>query len=141
MDEYCDIIHGVNYVYEEYAKKAGLSYTTLYIMMMIDRIRDCTQKAIAEVTLLPKQTINSVITNLYDKGCVELTELKEDRRAKVISYTDEGRKYIGAILKKISKAEQAAMDSLPEEQKQGLIDLTKMYADRFRGHLLGDETE
>ena len=80
-----------NASYEEYAKSVGLSYTSLSLLSAIYGTEQCPQKLLSERCLLPKQTVNAVITAFYQKGWVRLEELPKDRRNKAIHLTDLGR--------------------------------------------------
>lgn len=77
---FCNAWQSISIIYEDYARKSGISYNSLYILNAIQQIKDCTQKQICEKTLLPKQTVNNVITAFYKSGYIELREFPENRR-------------------------------------------------------------
>ncbi len=72
---FCNAWQSLSIIYEDYARKVGVSYNSLYILNAIQENENCTQKQICEKTLLPKQTVNNVITSFYKKGYIELIEL------------------------------------------------------------------
>ena len=72
---FCNAWQSLSMIYEDYARKAGISYNSLYILYAIEQTQSCTQKFICEKTLLPKQTVNNVITTFYKNGYIELMEL------------------------------------------------------------------
>lgn len=78
--QFCNAWQSLNRIYEDYARTVDIPYTSLYILSMITQTENCTQKIICERTLLPKQTVNTVITGFYKNSLVELRELPEDRR-------------------------------------------------------------
>lgn len=127
ISQYCSLLHEWNASYEEYAKSAGLSYTSLCVLSSIYSHPDCTQKEIAEDCFLPKQTVNAVITSFWKKGWVKLTELPEDRRNKTVSFTEEGKNEAEAIMGRVHESEDAAMGKLTQEQRDTLLELTKIY--------------
>lgn len=59
---FCNAWQSISVIYEDYARKSGISYNSLYILNAILYTENCTQKQICEKTLLPKQTVNKVIT-------------------------------------------------------------------------------
>lgn len=132
VSAFCEQWQGLDLIYEDYARSVGLPYTTLYILTMIKKTPDCTQKKIREKTFLPKQTVNSVVTGFYKKGYVALRELPEDRRNKTIHLTAKGKAWADKIVPQIHKAEVAAMASLPEAEREQLITAIRHYGEAFR---------
>ena len=127
ISQYFSLLHKWNYSYETYAKSAGLSYTSLSIMSEIYEKGTCTQKELAESCLLPKQTVNAVITSFLKKGWVRLEELPEDRRTKTVMFTEAGKEKAAAIMSRVIKSEHEAMSRLTEQQRESLLALTKLF--------------
>lgn len=136
---FCDGLHGMNSVYEDYARSLNVPYTTLYILTLITQMEECTQKAICEHTFLPKQTVNNVITAFYKQGFVELRELPADRRNKTIHLTKAGQKYADKVIPPIHQAEREAMAGLTDEQRDSLIEGMRIYSRIFRHAMIGKE--
>lgn len=135
---FCNAWQSINIIYEDYARKAGISYNSLYILNAIQQIENCTQKQICEKTLLPKQTVNNVITSFYKNGYVELVELPENRRIKAIHLTEKGMEYANTLIPHIHHADRLAMESLTEEQQDTLLHLMDIYVSAFRREMLGE---
>jgi DNA-binding MarR family transcriptional regulator len=129
---FCDGLDKLNRVYEDYARSVNIPYTTLYILTLITLMEECTQKTICERTLLPKQTVNNVITAFYRQGIVELKEMSADRRNKTIHLTREGQKFSDGVIPPILKAEYEAMEKLTPKQRQALIESMEIYCKMFR---------
>lgn len=127
INAYSSYLHEWNASYEEYAKSVGLSFTSLTILCAIYRTEQCTQKQLCEQCFLPKQTVNAAVAAFYKKGWVLLEELPEDRRNKTIHFTELGRTEAERILSKVRQSEQAAMDSLTEEERKVLLSATRRY--------------
>lgn len=127
---YCELLHTWNASYEEYAKSVGFSYTSLSLLEAIYEEPNCTQKQLAEICFLPKQTVNAVITSFLKKGWVTLEELPEDRRNKAVNLTEAGAAKAAETITKIHESEHRAMSSLTEEQRRALLELTKTYITR-----------
>ena len=125
--QYCDLLREWDASYEEYAKSAGLSYTSLAILSAIYSRPNCTQKELAESCFLPKQTVNAVITSFLKNGWVKLAEMPEDRRNKSVNLTETGIKKAREIVAKVRESENKAMSGLTEEQREALLELTRTY--------------
>ena len=135
---FCNAWQSISIIYEDYARKSGISYNSLYILNAIQQIENCTQKQICEKTLLPKQTVNNVITAFYKSGYMELREFPENRRIKTIHLTEKGREYAGGLISHIHQADTVAMESLTEEQQDTLLSLMDTYVSAFRKEMLGE---
>lgn len=69
---YYDLWFGTNAVYERWAKSHGLNNNLLLTLYLLKEFpNDCTQHLICEKLMLPKQTVNSILSGLEDKGFVE----------------------------------------------------------------------
>lgn len=135
VQEFCDAWQGLNGVYEDYARKNEIPYTNLFILNILSKTENCTQKMICERTLLPRQTVNTIITYFYKAGMVELRELPEDRRVKSVHLTKKGQAYTDKVMPQIHEAELAAMEALTEEQRQALLIGMRIYCETFRREL------
>ncbi|MBU5428754.1 MarR family transcriptional regulator [Kineothrix sp. MSJ-39] len=125
--QYCNLLHEWNASYEEYAKSAGLSYTSLSVLSAIYSNPGRTQKELAEDCFLPKQTVNAVITSFLKNDWVRLEEMPEDRRNKTVNFTEIGMENAAKIIDKVRECEDKAMSGLTGEQRDALLDLTRMY--------------
>ena len=135
---FCNAWQSLDMIYEDYARKVGISYNSLYILNAILQTENCTQKLICERTLLPKQTVNNVVTGFYKDSYVELREFPENRRIKTIHLTKQGRAYADSVIPHIHQAEQIAMETLTEEQQDTLLRLMDVYVSVFRREMLGE---
>lgn len=120
----------VDKVYEEYAKSIGMPYTSFSVLWSLLFNENCTQKEICQRTWLPKQTVNTIITDFYKNGFVVLEERPEDRRTKTVKLTEKGKNYAQEAVCHIRYAEYAAMEQFTEDEREQLIGLTKRYADK-----------
>lgn len=134
---FCNAWQSISIIYEDYARKVGISYNSLYILNAIQQTENCTQKLICEKTLLPKQTVNNVITTFFKSGYIELKELPENRRIKTIHLTEKGVQYADTLIPHIHNADRLAMEALTETQQDTLIQLINLYVSTFRKEMLG----
>lgn len=137
VNEYLHIYFELNAQYEAYAKRLGLSYSTLSALRIIlEHDGDCTQKTICEYTFLPKQTVNAIVTGLLRHGVIRMSELDSDRRHKVIHFTDKGREFAFEVIQKVKNAESKAMQSLDENHRIAMLTASKLYLAHLRNCLL-----
>ena len=136
MKAFCGAWQSISVIYEDYARKSGISYNSLYILNAIQQTENCTQKLICEKTLLPKQTVNNVVTAFYKSGYIELLEWPENRRIKTIHLTEKGRQYAETLIPHIHQADRAAMESLTKEEQDTLLRLMETYVSVFRKSML-----
>ena len=62
---YYDLWFGTNAVYERWAKSHGLNNDLLLTLYLLKEFpNDCTQHLICEKLMLPKQTVNSILSGL-----------------------------------------------------------------------------
>ena len=119
----------VDKVYEEYAKSIGMPYTSFSVLWCVLFNENCTQKDICQRTWLPKQTVNTIITDFYKNGFVVLEERPEDRRTKTVKLTEKGKEYAQDAVQHIRHAEYVAMEQFSTEERELIIGLMKRYAD------------
>ena len=99
-----------------------------------------TQAEICKRTFQSKQTVNSIIRNLWTDHYVTITEIPEDRRNKMVEMTEAGRTYCEKVVRHITWAEDTAMSMFtPEEQKQ-LVDVSRTFTKNLT-MLVNQETE
>lgn len=135
--QYCAYLQEWNTSYEDYAKSVGLSYTSLSILSAIFGAENCTQKRLCEQCLLPKQTVNAVITAFCKKGWLRLEELPEDRRNKTIHLTETGRAEAERIVEKVRRSERQAMSRLTDEEREVLLSATRRYVQECKNAMKG----
>ncbi|MCD8111131.1 MAG: MarR family winged helix-turn-helix transcriptional regulator [Clostridiales bacterium] len=128
----------ITMAYSDYARSVGISYTSLQILKYITGTENCTQKSICQMSFLPKQTVNSIITGFYKKGYIELRELPEDRRTKTVHLTEQGKAYMETFSPHIENAEYEAMQALSEQQRTALLECIQLYGKVFREKILED---
>lgn len=138
VNEYRLLCRELNIEYEEYARSLGMSYSSLFVLGIICfHANGCTQKTICDESYLPKQTVNAIITGFLKHGLVKLVEVNSDRRRKTIHLTESGLEYANSVLQKIKKAEDNAMDSLDNIQRETLLETTRLFISRFHTFLRG----
>lgn len=136
MELFSDAFEQLDRIYARYAKRVGLSYTSLYVLHIISLSEACTQKSIAAQSYLPKQTVNSVVMAFQKQGLVELAELPEDRRHKLIRLTDRGKAYAAQIIPQVERAEEKSMEQFSPGERELLLGMLRRYLQTFSDELI-----
>jgi len=126
--------HKVDCLFNLYAKKKGLNFTSLMILGFIYDSNTsqafCTQKDICENLSLPKQLVNSVITSFWEQGYVALKEAK-DRRNKNIFLTEKGKEYATGIMNDLDAAEDKTWECFEDEEIITFVNSMEKYEKAF----------
>lgn len=138
VQAYCMEQNKVNAVFEDFSRKRGISSTALHVTTIIATVPLCTQKTICEHLALPKQTVHAAVTKLWKEGYVQLRESPEDRRNKIIEFTDSGREVAEEVIGVIRRAESEAIMMMTPEQRDALVECTAAFARNLR-QTMGDE--
>jgi len=127
--------HKLDRLYDAYSKKNGLNFASILILELLrDTAQPVTQKEICNKLVLPKQFVNSIITQFWEKGYVELKEAR-DRRNKNVLLTDTGREYVHTILKPLDDAEDAVLNSFTVEEVRFFMEIVDKYVKVFEAEL------
>lgn len=128
-------------LYDEYAKRQGMMMKTLLVLNALFYAKEgMTQAEICRRTFQSKQTVNSIVRNLWTDSYVTITESPEDRRNKTVQMTDAGRAYCEKAVRHITWAEDTAMSLFSPEEQKRLIDLSRTFT-RNLTMLVNQETE
>ena len=128
-------------LYDEYAKRQGMMMKTLLVLNALFYAKEgMTQAEICRRTFQSKQTVNSIVRNLWTDSYVTITESPEDRRNKTVQMTDAGRAYCEKAVRHITWAEDTAMALFSPEEQKRLIDLSRTFTGNLT-MLVNEETE
>lgn len=119
-------------LYRIWAKKHGLNYNALTILYTLYDYKGCTQKQICEWWALPKQTVHGILMDYEKKGIITITTCVENKRERIVNFTEEGLKYAASILEQLHEIEEKAMEKLSDEQRIQLLDCNAKYYEAFK---------
>ncbi len=132
VNSYCKLRDRQYAVYHKCARQNNLSTNELFVLDILWFAKNgTTQKEICERLSANKQTIASIVNKFYNKGYVEYFEVKEDRRNKLIKFTESGLKYAKQIIPPAANAENLAMANLGIENIKQLVKLTTCFAENM----------
>ena len=104
-------------VYRDAVKNLEISESEFWVWYtLISMDGDYTQQDICSMWSLPKQTVNTVITQLKRKKYAYLEAIPGRRSHKIIYLTEEGRRHGEELVRPISSAEGRAFEKFPAEQ-------------------------
>lgn len=130
-----DIFQKMDRAYARYARSVGMNYSSLTLLQLIWERQPCTQKTLCALTMLPKQTVNTIVRSFYKQGLLDMVELPEDRRHKSIQLSEKGKELTDRILPRISCAESRSMQQFTEEEAATFFGLLERFAAAFCAEL------
>lgn len=86
-----------------------------------------TQQDLCAIWSLPKQTVNSIVTQMILKKYARLEHVPGQRKRKIIRLTEEGKKRGKYIVSPISEAEQRAFEKMTPEQFEAMTRMFEQY--------------
>ena len=84
LDDMYEDFFQMDYLYGEFAKRYGESYHSMSILYLLDEHPEgMSQKQLAAMLYLPKQTVGSIMAGLERRGLAEHRQDDADRRSKL----------------------------------------------------------
>lgn len=118
----------IDAIYRSVALKLGLSESEFWILYtLVNMQSDCSQQDICREVSLSKQTINSGIRSLGQKGFLFLGRAEGPGRSKKIQLTDQGRGFILSQIEPVLKAEREAFLQLSYRERESYVLLSQRY--------------
>lgn len=126
-------IKELNSIYHVAAGKSGISDGEVCIWSaLLCSEEEYSQQDLSDLLYLPKQTVNSIISNLVKKGFVFLEHVPGSKNRKVIRLTKEGKDYGKQKVMWIFQAEEKALEQTDSEQVQACIDMIEKYISNLK---------
>ena len=120
-------LQGLASTYRDAVGHIGISeneFWIWYTLVLTDR--EYSQRDICEAWSLSKQTVNTIVSHMVQKGYANLEVVPGTRNRKIIRLTEAGKDYGESIVVPVSNAGQRAIDRLsPEEFIAGSSALRK----------------
>lgn len=116
-------------VYSAWAKQHGISYHEMLVLYTIRDQGFCTQKGICDSYLLPRQTMNNVMTDLRSRGLLEISPEHCRGREKAFALTEAGRVYAAPLLDSLDRIEMQAVEAFGDENLCKMAQAVALYGD------------
>lgn len=136
LAEYNQLYKEMDEIYHLYAKKHGVSDTTLWLMYSL-YLNDAenTQSEICSAWHYPPQTINSALKRMEKQGLILLDAVPGNQKNKLIKLSEKGREMIEKAIAPLVEAEQKAFQGLKPKEKAALFALTRKYTQLLRSQM------
>lgn len=126
-----EAVRKINYAYEYWASVHGL---TLYEMQVYYVILEknspfITQRELCDTLDAPKTSINSIIKKQLKAGYIEMNINPENRREKIISLTDAGKKFADKLIIPLFQYEEEIATQFSDIDIEGVINTQGEFAD------------
>lgn len=126
-------IKELNSLYHIAAIKSDISDGEICIWsVLLESDGKYSQQDISDLLFLPKQTVNSIISNFVKREFVYLNHVSGTRNRKVICLTEAGRNYGESKVRWIFQAEEKALEQTEPEQVQACIEMIEKYIFRLK---------
>lgn len=114
----------------------GLTSNSLFVLYMLRKYpNQCTQHFICEKLYYPKQTVNAIFNTFIHLGYVEKVISKDDKRSKILSFTEVGEKYADEILNKLHQFEEEALLNMKEDERISMINTNHIFYEQLKNVL------
>lgn len=133
LEEFNRIFKETDATYSKLAKRSNLSDCSFWIMYSIrETDRQITQRELCEQWTMSKQTINSALKVLENKGYITLNYSDADKRSKYIILTEKGEEFARENVDIVFDMERAAFEKLSEQERAVMLSASR----KFQEHLL-----
>lgn len=120
--------NGINKLYNIWAKEHNLTYYSLSTLYSIyENQIDCNQKKICEDWIMPKQTVNTILSDFEKRGYIIFKTDDKDKRNKIIKLTESGLIYVENTLNPLLKIENNVMDRMDDNMKKMMIESNNLF--------------
>lgn len=99
----------------------GVSMWGYSVLTTLDRTPIRTQAALAEAIGADKSRIIGTLDELQEAGLISRTPDPDDRRARLLAVTDEGRRVRRAVTADIRAREERLLATLPAADRRGFV--------------------
>lgn len=114
-------------LYSAWSANHGISYHEMLVIYTIREFGFCTQKHICDSYLLPRQTMNNVISGMRKNGLLVYSSEHSVGREKAFVLSDKGETYAAPLLDSLDILESGALERLGSEKMAMLIQLLSEY--------------
>lgn len=119
-------------LYRIWAKRMNIHYNALLVLYTLKDYGECTQKQICSWWALPKQTVHGILQELEKQGYLQIRANMENKRERLVSFSQTGEAYANRILTPLQEMEERAMEALGEEGRKQLIESNQLYYECLR---------
>lgn len=108
-----------------------------YSLLLPDE--ELSQQDLCDIWSLPKQTVNTIVTRMVQKGYITLNVIPGTRNRKAIRLTEEGRAYGESFVEPVAEAEVRAFEQLSIKDRMAISGILNRFLDALRKELANVE--
>lgn len=121
-------IKEVDAIYYKIATSFKLSESAFWILYMLaDTGQECSQQEISKQLSISKQTVNSAIQSLVQKGYIFLECSSIPSRRKNVRMTDRGKRFVRQHITPLQNAEREAFLKMKNLEQEQYVSLAQTY--------------
>lgn len=128
-------------LYGKWASLHGISYTELSILYALSYMGSATQKTICDLYGLPKQTVHNAISDFGKKGYLKFEINQNDKRKKIISFTELGDEYCQSKLSPLFQIEEYICTNIDQTKFIQATETRKLFNTLFERELERSHTK
>lgn len=104
-------------------KTLNLTSSEYIYLLLLSNDDTFTQDELSAKVMIDKAQTTRVLASLESKGYIERVKKVEDKRSKLVSLTESGKKVVPAIKKKVKRLEELLIRNIPRNYI-GLLDMS-----------------
>lgn len=132
----CKSMNEFDIEYHKLANLYNLSDSSFWILYDLYENEDgCTQKEFYTEWSLNKQTINSSVKYLINKGYVALECLDDNKKSKKLRLTEKGREMSKNTVGKVMELEEKAFGNIDENEMNMVINFFEKQLESFKNQV------
>lgn len=120
-------------IYHNAAVRYNLSDTAMWILYTVsDEVNEYSQQELCKMSYFAKQTINTAINSLINRGFITLESAEGSKKKKKIVLTTQGKEYAGKTTDNIHEAEKRAYKHFTDDELKFYLEMTRKITDVLR---------
>lgn len=135
IDRMYEAVRKINQAYEKWAALHGLTLyeMQIYYEMMKAGETEITQKDLCQRLDAPKTSVNSIIKKQLHAGYIEMNVNPLNKREKMISLTDNGKRVAKEVIEPLFQYEEEAAGRISRAEMEAATETQNRFADILLG--------
>ncbi len=138
ISSYYHLMAETDALYQIIQKKSGLSFAEFWVLAAIRIDGLSYQHEIARSYGINRQTVNSALRHLSEKGLAFLESEKDNQKVKKVILTEKGISFAEKYIDTMVNLENKAWLALSEEERSLLVSATEHFNKVFRKEIGGE---
>lgn len=128
-------VNRIDGIYYKLAKRIGVKENTLSLFYALSDGKPHSQKEICDEWLVPRSTLNTIVSECVEKGYVRL-EKSARAKQKLLLLTERGEGYADRLMKELFEVEQAAFSETRKRYGEGFVQGLAFFTDELERQVL-----